>query len=279
MSHYVVWVLIPSNSVLYAREVEDQVSKLLAPYNENEEVTPHTVECSCVGAEARHAGLDYVYKHLASYRESFNEKYKDANLPTFSERGEEAWNDHIAELEAERKRITEEHLLYNKPDPACEDCNGTGKITTRRNPQSKWDWWSLGGRWYRYIDNKDWWVPIDVDASVSYNAEKAFNSHSGDAALFGNVIYVDKLRQEQETFIGYLMAADWKLNNLTDEQRNHSVLPFAIVTPTGDWFAKGEMGWFASVSCRTDQERFQREGLAILERYKDHYAVICDLHI
>ena len=34
-----------------------------------------------------------------------------------------------------------------EPTPDCEDCNGSGTRVTTYNPESKWDWYQIGGRW------------------------------------------------------------------------------------------------------------------------------------
>ena len=33
----------------------------------------------------------------------------------------------------------------------CPECQGTGEATTTYNPDSKWDWYTVGGRWSAYV--------------------------------------------------------------------------------------------------------------------------------
>jgi hypothetical protein len=33
----------------------------------------------------------------------------------------------------------------------CADCHGAGVRTTTYNPNSKWDWWVVGGRWHGIV--------------------------------------------------------------------------------------------------------------------------------
>jgi hypothetical protein len=55
--------------------------------------------------------------------------------------------------------------------------------------------------------------------------------------------------------------------------------PFAIVTPDGQWHERGKMGWFGQVSQKRSQEAWEAEITEIFQRYPDHLAVGCDLHI
>jgi hypothetical protein len=89
MSHFLTLVLIPSDT----EDVEAEVIKLLAPYDENLEVEPRKEPCWCM-------------------QQSFI------------------------------------------PINECEDCRGTGQSTTTRNPKSKWDWWTEGGRWDDWADGR-----------------------------------------------------------------------------------------------------------------------------
>lgn len=59
------------------------------------------------------------------------------------------WESFPARLEWERiyKQAEREHPLYQKPDPDCQNCGGTGKYITTYNPKAKWDWWIAGGRY------------------------------------------------------------------------------------------------------------------------------------
>lgn len=36
-------------------------------------------------------------------------------------------------------------------DPECENCQGTGKEMSTRNPSGQWDYWRLGGRWRGFL--------------------------------------------------------------------------------------------------------------------------------
>ena len=87
------------------------------------------------------------------------------------------------------------------------------------NPNSKWDWWVIGGRWSGYLVLK----------------ERAEN---------GDIIKVD-----QADFNGI----DW------DYMFNNDKIPFCYVCPDGDWCEKGRMGWWAMVSDEMSNQSWEKQ--------------------
>jgi hypothetical protein len=57
----------------------------------------------------------------------------------------------------------------------------------------------------------------------------------------------------------------------------HDLIPFAIVTPEGEWCQKGKMGWWAMVS--DENSNWKTEARAILEKYPETYAITVDCHV
>ena len=57
------------------------------------------------------------------------------------------------------------------------------------------------------------------------------------------------------------------------------VIPFAILTPDGEWCEKGKMGWWGMVSGRKDENDWEASVKEIYAKYHDCVAVGCDLHI
>ncbi len=52
-----------------------------------------------------------------------------------------------AAYQAVVERVAHAHPLYQQPDPQCDDCQGTGTRLSTYNPDSQWDWWTIGGGW------------------------------------------------------------------------------------------------------------------------------------
>lgn len=138
MSHFLTIVLIPKD----APDIESAVASLLAPFDEAIEVEPYLTECWCVGSVARRVGreaADRAAGTLDDLRLSYW-KLPDGDRP--------AWDTWVAGWTAVADRTEQAHPLYQKAEPDCEDCHGSGQRPTTYNPDSQWDWWTIGGRWH-----------------------------------------------------------------------------------------------------------------------------------
>lgn len=99
--------------------------------------------------------------------------------------------------------------------------NKEGEMTTY-NPDSKWDWYELGGRWTGYFKTK--------------NGEGKL----GNPGVFKNLPEFD---------------ADQCLVKELDGE----VLPTFAVVKEGEWFERGEMGWWGMVADEKDDELWEYE--------------------
>lgn len=69
-------------------------------------------------------------------------------------------------------------------------------------------------------------------------------------------------------------------DNVVEVQQflDSGLIPFAILTPDGEWHEEGEMGWFGIST--NNKENWDDIARSIFEKYKDgHLAVIVDCHI
>ncbi len=216
MSHFVTTVLIPASTL--SEFVESAVASLLEPYNENIEVEEYDTDCSCLNSIARRAGMDAADQEIGTLNE-LREQYwalPEAERPDQSE--------FFAAYEATAARIEQSHPLYQKPDPDCKYCQGTGTCLTTYNPDSQWDWWVIGGRWDGWLNSKN----IAPATTLLENTDK---------------------------------------------------IPFAVVTPDGQWHQKGEMGWFGIANDEKADKTWAKEVHSLLQTHSDFLAVTCDLHI
>jgi hypothetical protein len=160
MSHFVGIVLVKRKSTLF---LERSIAKLVAPYSENRRVPAYQRPCSCIDLailDIVELEADAKFGSYEVYRQRFSQQIEaDAQLRSEQEtygntlfapddcKLSRAW----AELTADRRAFEEARKQALKsstqPDPKCEQCNGTGSYRTTYNPQSKWDWYEVGGRW------------------------------------------------------------------------------------------------------------------------------------
>ena len=97
----------------------------------------------------------------------------------------------------------ENDLEYYYEGLEVEPYEDDGQMITY-NPNSKWDWYSIGGRWGGFLPLKE------LDSEGNH--------------LTTNEALVEEI--------------DWEY--LLNEQ----FPPFCYVDENGEWFEKGEMGWF-----------------------------------
>jgi len=182
MSHSTTLVALePTRPKLTQKMIKDALAEALEPFSENRQVLKHDTQCSCVGRKAEQEVLEEVSKKLNPLRDSFHARadikalnaiqsrveakarklksWKD--LPKkdqeahekAEEKSRSTWEEHIRLVERNKleKKLLAKHPGKTKPDPECSSCKGSGKYETDRNPDSKWDWYEVGGRWEGYL--------------------------------------------------------------------------------------------------------------------------------
>ena len=92
-------------------------------------------------------------------------------------------------------------------------------LVSSYNPDSKWDWYCIGGRWDGYLYLKE------TDSE-------------------GNRIEVNH---------AYMDEIDW------DYMFEQNRCPFCYVTEEGDWIERGDMGWWGCVSNEKDSNIWESE--------------------
>jgi hypothetical protein len=153
MSHFTVAVIV--TPAQFEENPIQSVTDVLAPFDENgEEKEPYEIPCSCVGTKANLAAYKQVEKETGQTWETVRNRFrlhvKDGDFVDTDAR----WQAFNAPFQALLKQAKEAHPKFNLPDPACEDCKGTGKNMVRWNKRGQWDWWSVGGRWNRFYEDQ-----------------------------------------------------------------------------------------------------------------------------
>jgi|MudIll2142460700_1097286.scaffolds.fasta_scaffold49250_4 hypothetical protein len=128
-------------------------------------------------------------------------------------------------------------------NPDCEECHGTGTRKTTYNPKSKWDWYRIGGRWDGEMTGKE-----------AESEDGGFNFGDNHELLSNNVAK-------------------------TSDAIIKKVIPFAIVTPEGEWIQRGKMGWWGMARDEKEIDEWVSQVVGIYRKYQDHIAVGVDCHI
>lgn len=153
--------------------------------------------------------------------------------------------------------------------------------TTIYNPNSKWDWYSIGGRWDdgdNVVQIKDFKLYDDLDNDTIALYKRAWDSFEGKCELseedsntiFGGFrIWNDKYYLDRYgTCENYIKAIS-------------SNIPYAFVDTNG-WYEKGQMGWWgcdnATQESIEDYTEFA-EKYFTAEENQNKYIVWVDCHI
>lgn len=301
MSHFTTLVILNDNLTGTPKEM---VSEMLAPYDENIQVPEYETDCHCIGDVARQDARKVAEEKCGTIddlRKSFAEKYPvdESNIQEaiLSDEREKAWKEHIAEYLRVEKEAFENHPMKDKPDPTCgfyhEDydghkkgeryddnsgCGGTGKYLTTYSSKSKWDWWTIGGRWQGALD-KDY--DYTKDERNWETCRICYGSGMRSDVLGCN----ERAKDPNYTCNGCngtgkslkFTLAPHEKGNYKNVSDIHDFVPFAIVTPDGEWHERGHMGWWAMVS--DEKDNWEEEVKKILEENKGHLAVLVDCHI
>lgn len=253
MSHFVTWVLIAENT--HAPNIEERVGVALAPFDENTEVAEYDEPCYCVGSaagEAAHEAAEAEYGSLNSIRHRYQFEHKAAFDRFNSLRYRELTAEGLAEYKALDKNINATWKEVLAPFEAAEKAALEAR-DDREKPDADCEDCKGSGvsRSTRNPKSKwDWWcVGGRWAGKIRGLVEDPTKPTRNE-----NVAHVSKLKP------------------LADEE-----IPFAIVTPDGEWHEKGHMGWFACVS--DEDENWPTRAREILAKHADCLAVACDLHI
>jgi len=103
-----------------------------------------------------------------------------------------------------------------REDMICNMCDGVGIIESTYNPNSKWDWWRPGGR----FDGR-----VSISGEYRPSTDGGFNFGKGH----------ETIRVHNSCLVSSLKAA--ARERLT-----------AIVTPDGNWYEEGHVGWWGIIS-------------------------------
>jgi hypothetical protein len=215
MSHFITLVFTKENG----RTVEE----LLAPYDENIVYAPYVLY-------TREQAIAKIRKEIEDYKNGPYTEYVSSPK------------------KYEESHPNAEHINYLKnkfpkklewtDDECYEDMKGrfdedmiklNGDLLSTYNPNSKWDWYTIGGRWNNYL----------------------------------------KTLSGETTNEDYASEIDWK-----------DIIPFAFVTPIGEWHERGEMGWWACVSNGKNIEDWKSEFKEFLDNLdEDTIVTVVDCHI
>jgi hypothetical protein len=189
----------------------------------------------------------------------------------------------------------------------CNDCDGTGTLTCEQhgidnegpyymstyNPKSKWDWYSLGGRWEGTFILREGAAPQASSERSWVNGGVGVAANRCDSALKKDI---DWSAMEHD---GYVKAkARWDHYHdknpvertviagipaeMTEEEyiKRHSRWSTFAVLKDGEWYERGTMGWFGVVADEKDADAWDEQFMKLLSDLPpDTLLSVYDVHI
>lgn len=265
MSHYTVGIFTTN------QPTDDMIGEILAPYWEGDgrqtDANPYF--------EAYDATEEYMNRYLT---ESVKKcKTPDGKLyyPWEIKKQDDVINDYeevnvpLVNLYATFEDFMREHMGY--------ELNEDGRYIYYSNPNAKWDWYQIGGRWDSELlaklekdETAQLWVNsypvkyIDFEEMRKRRLEDLTPYHDAVYDGFLNPEYMLKRYPTEEEYI----------------RSNTQFITYAVVTPDREWLEPGAMGWFGISAATIDAEReWDNSYPEFLEKYKHCWLTIVDCHI
>ena len=167
--------------------------------------------------------------------------------------------------------------------------DGTGavlQVIDRTNPQNKWDWWALGGRYADRLVSRALMSQLRDTPSLPEDFALCDQCQVGDLDL-------ETMHHRRKV----LLKRNWDEAQQWDESKRfllYDIRPglteahyldvgpvsaFAILDATG-WYERGSMGWWGIVSnVKDDWDAIFQAYLENLLTHREQYVAIVDCHI
>ena len=131
-----------------------------------------------------------------------------------------------------------EHLLEKQPDSNCNSCYGCGVMLYPYNPEGKYDWYAIGGRY-------NGWV-------TGMNSDPKTTVPEGYALKENHSLATDYIKLIQE---------------------GKGEVPWIIITPDSKWCEAPDRNFGP-----TTDPQWRGTVMNLLEMYKDYQTICLDIH-
>ena len=178
------------------------------------------------------------------------------------------------------------------------------------NPNAKWDWYQIGGRWLGSLlveyskfgitgqsgsfENKIpntpegyKWVDICKIKDICFDKMKEISTFEilKNETEDGDIWDILMNENHPERLNYTIYSAEYFIKKYGNKENyvdaSSSFSTYAVITPDGEWHSPGEMGWFGCSSESIEEKNnFENNFMKnFIEPYKDKYLIIVDCHI
>ncbi len=269
MSHFCGLVVLTPE---YAGDFEDSLER----YNENDDVEEYMT-----GEVSDKQKIDFL-EHYKLGSKNIGKEFFDAQNNAFKEKvlsGNEKHNDGFYALvvrDNEDKYVewfknVYKDLFYSFDEVYAElgddwngdswkkDEDGVWRAYSTYNPDSKWDWFTIGGRWDNCIKKK--------------------NGSNTNICQLKDIDFTPYKEDDYEDGTDWLRNPIKKLKKGLEYHYAENNVPFCLVID-GEWHERGEMGWFGCASNEKGMDEWSKEFFNLLKDLPEDSEVFnVDFHI
>lgn len=245
MSHSTVLVIISDEDYRKSVTLDGAVEAALEPFDENKETERYVKLTKAEAIAKQREELIYYRDHgyYADYLKDPAAYAADhAHIP-----------EHVKYLEVgfpeKLTHLDDDDWLYQEVIK-WEDLDEDGNIMSTRNPKSKWDWWTIGGRWSGSILNARLVAHHEAVVRTDKWTDPAWDEYGG------GVDFIQK-------------------KHLTSCQGT-----FAVLDAAGEWHERGRMGWWGIVADEAEPDAWDAKHKELVAAAADDdWLVVVDVHI
>lgn len=185
---------------------------------------------------------------------------------------EDIYRDYLKRME-ENEKEPMSHREYTE-NYTSAGLDSEGNALSVYNPDSKWDWYVIGGRWDECMETKS-------GKKVNYARIKdiAFKKEFTDRELVEAEVKYSQLITKGDFYTPEYFQRKYPTLEAYLDSYNFST--YALLTSNGEWHEPGTMGWFGMSSAKPeDESKFQSEYMQLInECDPEDWLVVVDCHI
>ena len=272
MSHYAVAV--------FTRDYCPDIDSIMEPYDEQRSVVPY---------------ISYTKESLVEHKRNelqslFETRYAEWKMdPAAYEKNSSIEHTQFLKSLPELMKKSDEEIYQEALQLYGEDeIDDSGNIISTYNPDSKWDWYVMGGRWHGMLVLKPGKTGERGDhfgSEVSQDYDAAFVEDIDFDEIKRR--YLRNLTPYEEAMKSGFFKEEYMREQFPTEdeyiRRHTNFSTYAVVTPDGVWHSPGDMGWWGMSSDSVEEKRSWDDGYygrfikPAIE--KGLYVTIVDCHI
>lgn len=245
MSRFLTAVIVDGGTA--TDELTEAVHALLEDYSATLKVEEWEEPCWCVGERARKEAEEAVERRLGSEADFA----ATGNNVEHAEDLREYYRDQVLEvfLEHPERDVADEH---------CSLCDGAGFDLTDSNPDRQFDYWS-----YHEPPLPD--PPPPAVQRVGQMLKRVFGGRG-----------VAHPEARRPTLVDHPIAVP--VSTFLEAVRAKESGAFAVVTPSGEWFARWEPRGYSFPWRHKTEDEWQDELVRILDEHTEHLCVFLEMH-